>query len=127
MFAPRTFQIPAWKPSRPRPRMRAEEDPTMPIKTGKQYIDSLRDGRRLYIDGKVVTDVTDYPPLQGVIGTIAGPARRPARSGPARPPGLHVADDGRAGEHDLSRSAHARGVRTHSPAASTCAPSAPSA
>ena len=37
----------------------------MPIKTGKQYIDSLRDGRRLYIDGKVVTDVTDYPPLQG--------------------------------------------------------------
>ena len=44
----------------------------MPIKTGKQYIHSLRDGRRLYIDGKVVTDVTDYPPLQGVIGTIAG-------------------------------------------------------
>ena len=43
----------------------------MPIKTGKQYIDSLRDGRRLFIDGKVVTDVTDYPPLQGVIGTIA--------------------------------------------------------
>ena len=43
----------------------------MPIKTGKQYINSLRDGRRLYIDGKVVTDVTDYPPLQGVIGTIA--------------------------------------------------------
>ena len=43
----------------------------MPIKTGKQYIDSLRDGRRLFIDGKVVTDVADYPPLQGVIGTIA--------------------------------------------------------
>jgi aromatic ring hydroxylase len=44
----------------------------MPIKTGKQYIESLRDGRRLFIDGKVVTDVTTYPPLQGVIGTIAG-------------------------------------------------------
>src|SRR5262245_31685882 len=44
----------------------------MPIKTGQQYIDSLRDGRRLYIDGKVVADVTAYPPLQGVIGTIAG-------------------------------------------------------
>ena len=43
----------------------------MPIKTGQQYIDSLRDGRRLYIDGKVVSDVTAYPPLQGVIGTIA--------------------------------------------------------
>ena len=44
----------------------------MPIKTGQQYIGSLRDGRRLYIDGKVVADVTAYPPLQGVIGTIAG-------------------------------------------------------
>ena len=43
----------------------------MPIKTGKQYIDSLRDGRRLHIDGKVVTDVTAYTPLQGIIGTIA--------------------------------------------------------
>src|SRR5882757_1611043 len=43
----------------------------MAIKTGKQYIDSLRDGRRLHIDGKVVSDVTAYPPLQGVIGTIA--------------------------------------------------------
>ena len=43
----------------------------MAIKTGKQYIDSLRDGRKLYIDGKVVSDVTAYKPLQGVIGTIA--------------------------------------------------------
>ena len=32
---------------------------------------SLRDGRTLHIDGKVVSDVTVYPPLQGVIGTIA--------------------------------------------------------
>ena len=43
----------------------------MAIKTGKQYSESLRDGRRLFIDGKVVSDVTAYPPLQGVIGTIA--------------------------------------------------------
>jgi 4-hydroxyphenylacetate 3-monooxygenase len=44
----------------------------MPIRTGQQYIQSLRDGRKLYIDGKVVTDVTAYPPLKGVIATIAG-------------------------------------------------------
>src|SRR5262245_20725487 len=43
----------------------------MPIRTGKQYIDGLRDGRRLFIDGQVVSDVTAYPPLQGVIDTIA--------------------------------------------------------
>ena len=33
----------------------------MAIKTGKQYIDSLRDGRKLYIDGKVVTT---SPPIR---------------------------------------------------------------
>jgi aromatic ring hydroxylase len=44
----------------------------MAIKTGQQYVDSLRDGRKLYMDGKVITDVTAYPPLKGVIDTIAG-------------------------------------------------------
>jgi aromatic ring hydroxylase len=43
----------------------------MPIRTGTQYINSLRDGRRLFIDGHLVTDVTEYPPLKGVIETIA--------------------------------------------------------
>ena len=43
----------------------------MAIKTGQEYVASLRDGRTLHIDGKVVTDVTDYPPLRGVIDTIA--------------------------------------------------------
>lgn len=44
----------------------------MGIKTGQQYIQSLRDGRKLYIDGKLITDVTEYAPLRGVIDTIAG-------------------------------------------------------
>lgn len=35
----------------------------MPIETGQQYIDSLRDGRRLFIDGKVVSDGPTYPSL----------------------------------------------------------------
>jgi 4-hydroxyphenylacetate 3-monooxygenase len=43
----------------------------MAIKTGQQYVESLRDGRKLYIDGKVITDVTAYAPLQGVIRTLA--------------------------------------------------------
>ena len=43
----------------------------MAIKTGKEYVDSLRDGRTLYIDGALVNDVTGYPPLQGIIGTLA--------------------------------------------------------
>ncbi len=43
----------------------------MPLKTGTQYRESLRDGRKLYIDGKRVEDVTAYVPLQGVIDTLA--------------------------------------------------------
>jgi len=43
----------------------------MSIKTGKEYVDSLRDSRRVFVDGKVVRDVTAYPPLRGVIDTIA--------------------------------------------------------
>jgi 4-hydroxyphenylacetate 3-monooxygenase len=43
----------------------------MAIRTGQQYIEGLRDGRRLFIDGKVVSDVTAYAPLRGVIDTIA--------------------------------------------------------
>lgn len=30
----------------------------MGIKTGKQYLESLRDGRRIVIDGEIVKDVT---------------------------------------------------------------------
>src|SRR4051794_38281665 len=43
----------------------------MSIKTGPEYIGSLRYGRTLYIEGALVSDVTSYPPLQGVIGTLA--------------------------------------------------------
>ena len=43
----------------------------MPIKTGEQYRQSLRDGRKLYVDGRLVEDVTACPSMQGVIGTIA--------------------------------------------------------
>lgn len=43
----------------------------MGIRTGQQYIESLRDGRRLLIDGKEIRDVTAYAPMKGVIETIA--------------------------------------------------------
>lgn len=43
----------------------------MGIRTGKEYVDSLRDGRHLYIDGELVQDVTEYQPIKGVIDTIA--------------------------------------------------------
>lgn len=44
----------------------------MGIKTGDDYRASLRDNRQLFVDGKLITDVTEYDPLKGVINTIAG-------------------------------------------------------
>jgi 4-hydroxyphenylacetate 3-monooxygenase oxygenase component len=43
----------------------------MGIRTGAEYRDSLRDERRIYVNGERVMDVTAYPPFQGVIDTIA--------------------------------------------------------
>src|SRR5713226_1444962 len=43
----------------------------MGARTGRAYIDGLRDGRHIYVNGELVRDVTQYPPFQGVIRTLA--------------------------------------------------------
>lgn len=43
----------------------------MGIRTGQAYLQSLRDGRRVLIDGEVVPDVTRHPRLAGAARTIA--------------------------------------------------------
>src|SRR5690348_7959216 len=43
----------------------------MGVRSGKQYVEGLRDDRRIYINGEIVRDVTKYPQLQGVIGELA--------------------------------------------------------
>lgn len=43
----------------------------MGVRSGREYIDSLRDDRELYINGEVVRDVTKYAPMCGVIDEIA--------------------------------------------------------
>ncbi|MGH7907711.1 MAG: 4-hydroxyphenylacetate 3-hydroxylase family protein, partial [Candidatus Binataceae bacterium] len=43
----------------------------MGVRTGKQYIEGLRDGRRIFVNGEKVRDVAEYPPFKGVIGEIA--------------------------------------------------------
>ena len=39
----------------------------MGIRTGSEYIESLRDGRTIYVNGERVRDVTQYDPFRGVI------------------------------------------------------------
>ena len=41
------------------------------IRTGKQFISGLQDEREIYVNGKLVRDVTEYEPYQGVIAEIA--------------------------------------------------------
>ena len=44
----------------------------MGVRSGAQYIDSIRnDGRALYIGGQRVEDVTAHPPLAGIVRAIA--------------------------------------------------------
>lgn len=41
------------------------------MRTGQQYIDSLKDNRCIYIDGERVQDVTNHPAFTGIINTVA--------------------------------------------------------
>ena len=43
----------------------------MGVRTGQEYIESLRDGRAIYVAGERVQDVTTFPPFRGVVQTLA--------------------------------------------------------
>jgi 4-hydroxyphenylacetate 3-monooxygenase oxygenase component len=43
----------------------------MGTRSGNEYIESLRDGRTIFVNGDRVKDVTAYPPFRGVISTLA--------------------------------------------------------
>lgn len=40
------------------------------IKTGEQHIESLRDGREIYLDGELVGDVSTHPAFRGAVASI---------------------------------------------------------
>src|SRR5580704_11622665 len=42
------------------------------MRTGKDYLNSLNDGREVVMDGEVVKDVTTHPAFSGVCQTVAG-------------------------------------------------------
>ncbi len=43
----------------------------MGARTGKQFIEGLRDGRRIHVNGDLVRDVTQYPGFRGVVAELA--------------------------------------------------------
>ncbi len=42
------------------------------MRTGKSYLESLADGRRVCIDGQAVANVADHPALRGIVDSISG-------------------------------------------------------
>lgn len=46
--------------------------PSAAMRTGRAYMDAIRnDGRRVYIDGEVVRDVTSHPAFRGAVHSVA--------------------------------------------------------
>jgi 4-hydroxyphenylacetate 3-monooxygenase oxygenase component len=43
----------------------------MGIRTGKEFVESLRDKRTVYVNGGRVKDVTEYSPFRGIVATLA--------------------------------------------------------
>ncbi len=41
------------------------------IRTGRDYIESIRDGRTVYLDGQVITDGVDHPAFRNAVRTVA--------------------------------------------------------
>ena len=41
------------------------------VKTGEQHLDSLRDGRNVFLDGKLITDVVDHPAYRNAVRSTA--------------------------------------------------------
>ena len=43
----------------------------MPIRRGEEFLESLRDGRRVWVRGELVEDVTAHPSLKGCAQSVA--------------------------------------------------------
>ena len=52
-------------------RWKATRGEDMPIRRGEEYLESLRDGRRLWLLGQRVEDVTTHPALAGCARSVA--------------------------------------------------------
>ena len=73
----------------------------MGIRTGSEFVESLRDARTIYANGERVRDVTDYPPFRGIVATMASlydlqHRRRDELTYPSPATGEPVSEIGRA-------------------------------
>src|SRR5881392_2362684 len=67
----RSAPLPLCQPPRARRRMPPRGAAMTTAKTGAEHIKSLKDGRTVYIDGKVVDDVTEHPAFRNSVRSAA--------------------------------------------------------
>ena len=72
------------------------------LRTGSEYLRSLRDGRRVFVDGELVKDVTEHPAFRQAARSLAAPFRYRCRSGHAGADDFRLAEDRSAGAPRLS-------------------------
>ena len=77
------------------------------MRTGAEYLRSLNDGRRVFVDGESVKDVTAHPAFRQAARSVANLYRHRGRSGAARAHDVCVAEDRPAGVAGLANPAHA--------------------
>ena len=68
------------------------------LRTGKEHLESLRDGRVVYVGGERIDDVTRHPAFREAAKTVAGDLRHQGRSGEPR---RHDLRGGRRAPFDL--------------------------
>ena len=76
------------------------------MRTGDDYLRSLKDGRRVFVDGEHVKDVTAHPAFRQAARSIAMLYRHRGAAGLARAHDVYLAEDRRAGAARLADSAH---------------------
>ena len=54
------------------------------LRTGKEHLETLRDGRVVYVGGERIDDVTTHPAFRGAAQTVAAHLRHEGRSGQPR-------------------------------------------
>src|SRR5258708_11734363 len=52
-------------------QLKSSRAPAASLRAGAEYLKSLRDGRRVYLDGELVKEVTEHPSLREAARSIA--------------------------------------------------------
>ena len=81
------------------------------VKDGRQHIDSLRDGRRIFIDGACVDDHTEHPAFRNAIRSGRRPLRLPGAAAESGENDVRLADVGRSRQPDVAAADVARRTR----------------